>query len=383
MSHATVNLAVIGDANNPVTWSGIPYHFLQAGKALGLMDRGLPLSAEGPLWQRRRLLWNGWRAMTGQGRGGYQYSASFLEKLWQPLKQELLDQTIINCFQLYAPSLVANSRYRKFYHIDMTLRQLFDDYGVRKEIGTAIAEDALAREKEGYQAAEKVVCHSQWAARSVVKDYGIAEEKVAAIVPGANLDRETLLQWQLTAQPRVRQPGDPLRLLFIGKYWDRKGLDRLLEALLLLHQQSKQIELTVLGCSRKSLPTHLRDVPSVQWLGFLDKRTQLPRLLELLEQSDVGCLLSRAEAGGMVLREYHAAGLIVLGPEVGGAPEHLFAEAGRAFPPSATPREVADWLLRLLNDHGYYQQLRDAAWACRAKATWDETVRQWHTILPR
>ncbi|MFO0813398.1 MAG: glycosyltransferase family 4 protein [Gemmatales bacterium] len=382
MNQALVNLAVIGDANSPVTWSGIPYHFLQAAQAFQLIDRGLPLSTAGTIWKQRRLFWNAWRVMTRQGRGGYQYSVSFLEKLWKPWLAQLLDQTIINCFQLYPPSLVQYPRYHKYYYIDMTLLQLFDEYGDRERIGPAIARDALAREKEGYQAAEKVVCHSRWAAESVINDYGVAPDKVHAIIPGANLNRKTLLHWQENFPGRTRQPGEPLKLIFIGKYWDRKGLDRLLEALLLVQQHSSSIELKVLGCEKQSLPAHLQNVPNVEWLGFIDKRKELPRFLQLLAEADVGCLLSRAEAGGMVLREYHAAGLIVMGPRVGGAPEHLFSEAGQAFPPSATPLEVADWLLRLMHDQDYYHVLRNAAWACRHLATWDETVRQWRTIMP-
>jgi glycosyltransferase involved in cell wall biosynthesis len=303
----------MGDANDPRTWSGIPYHFLQSAQAGNLIDEGLSLDTEGADWKCRRLLWNGWRYLTGQGKGGYQYSVTALEHTWKPVQERIQDGVVINCYQLYPPSVVSVPRIRKYYYIDMTLKQLFDFYQQRNSVGPVIAQEALQREKEGYQAAELVVCHSHWAAQSVIEEYGIKAEKVKAIVPGANLDRETYQRWYLKALQPVRTSDQPLRLVFIGKYWDRKGLDRLLEAVQFVQQQGRKIELSVMGCRREELPAHLRETAHVTWLGFLDKRTEMTRFLNLVTQADMGCLLSRAEAGGMVLREYHALGLVVLG----------------------------------------------------------------------
>lgn len=377
-----VYLAAVGDVNDPITWSGIPYHFLQTAQTEGLIDHGLSLSTDGPVWQMRRMLWNAWRMLTGRGKGGYQYSVAFLEQLWAGVKNELEGQFIINCFQLFPPSMVKSASYRKYFYIDMTLQQLFVDYQIVATIGKSIAADALAREKEGYQSAELIVCHSQWAANSVVKDYGINASKVKAIVPGANIDRSALVAWQEQATMRLRLPDEPLKLIFVGKYWDRKGLDRLLEALLLVNQQTSKVQLQVMGCERSSLPAHLQNVSGVEWLGFINKRTEMKRFLDTVASADVGCLLSRAEAGGMALREYHALGLIVLGTAVGGAPEHMFADAGHAFAADATAEQIAEWVVKLASNMEYYRQLRQAAWQRRQQATWLETVRQWRTILP-
>jgi glycosyltransferase involved in cell wall biosynthesis len=377
-----VYLAAVGDVHDPITWSGTPYHFLQVAKTDGLINEGLALRADGPEWKRQRLLWNAWRLITGRGKGGYQYSIPFLEQLWAKAKLRVKDGVIINCYQLYPPSMVNDPMYRKCYYIDMTLKQLFVDYQLDATIGKSIAADALAREKSGYQAAQMVVCHSQWAASSVVNDYGIDASKVKAIVPGANIDRDALETWQTKSTIRLRQPGEPLKLLFVGKYWDRKGLDRLLEALLVVNRETDRVQLQVMGCERASLPAHLQNVPHVEWLGFINKKSEMQRFLDTVASADVGCLLSRAEAGGMVQREYHALGLIVLGTAVGGAPEHMFADAGKAFAADASAEQIAGWLIQLASDHGYYSQLRRSAWERREQATWLATGRQWRTILP-
>ncbi|HQR06088.1 MAG TPA: glycosyltransferase family 4 protein [Gemmatales bacterium] len=381
MSRPRIYLAALGDVNDPRTWSGIPYHFLQAAQAGNLIDEGLTLVPDGADWRRRRILWNSWRYFTGQGKGGFQYSTTALERLWVPKHEHVLDQVVINCFQLFPPSIVAEHRIHKQFYIDMTLTQLFDFYQERCTIGSRIAQEAVQREKEGYQSATFVVCHSQWAARSVLKDYGIEAGKVKVIVPGANLDLTSYRQWQQDSTMPVRPSGKSLQLIFIGKQWHRKGLDRLLEALQLVEQQGQRVNLSVLGCYREELPSRLQNIANVQWLGFVDKRKEMQRFFDLVAEADVGCLLSRAEAGGMVLREYHALGLVVLGTAVGGAPEHMFSDAGYAVPPDAPPEAIAGWLLELVDHPEKLAALRRRAWERKEEATWDGTVAQWRALL--
>lgn len=377
-------LAGVGDVNDPITWSGTPYHFLQAARAGNLFDVGLPLATEGRVWRTRRLAWNGWRWLTGRGKGGYQYSVSFLEELWKPFVDRLADQIVVNCFQLYPPSMVQNRRIRKYYYIDMTLVQLFDFYQERSTIGRAIAREAMEREKEGYQAAETVVCFSNWAAQSVIGQYQVEPGKVKVVLPGANIDRDTYYKWdgQVRQSRRPRKPDDPLQLIFVGKYWKRKGLDRLLEAIILAQKQGVHAHLKIMGCPQSDLPQHLQHVPDVQWLGFINKRHELPKFLDVVSQADIGCLLSRAEAGGMAMREYHACGLAVMGPKVDGAVEGMLPGTGRAFGPTETPEAIAQWLVELNRNPEQFMTLRENAWNQRHEALWDTTVKGFRAFWP-
>ena len=84
----------------------------------------------------------------------------------------------------------------------------------------------------------------------------------------------------------------------------------------------------------------------------------------------------------MVLREYHALGLVVMGTTVGGAQEHMFSTAGRAFAPTAPAADIADWLVDLVRSPTALARLRERAWACRESATWDASVRQWQAFWP-
>jgi hypothetical protein len=73
------------------------------------------------------------------------------------------------------------------YYIDATMSQYFDDYA--RSLGRRIRAEAVAREKEAYEAARFVVCMSRWCAEDVKASYGISpEKKVRVILPGANID---------------------------------------------------------------------------------------------------------------------------------------------------------------------------------------------------
>src|SRR5207248_1430848 len=123
----------------------------------------------------------------------------------------------------------------------------------------------------------------------------------------ANLDSAEYARWEIEEEVRhrddIEEKERPLRLVFVGKEWHRKGLDRLLRALRLARRSGANIMLRVIGCRRELLPQDLRDTDGVEWFGFIDKRTEAGRFLRAVSYCDIGCLLSRAEAAGIAVRE--------------------------------------------------------------------------------
>src|SRR5438552_15356894 len=183
-------VAAVGDANHPGTYNGLPYYLLKAGRKQGALDEGLALNVSGGIWKARRVVWNLLRPLQLERPGGYQYSPSFLRALWAPVRDGLAETAILNCFQLYPDDIVDDARVHKWFFIDQTLPQLFDEYGDRARMGKRICADALRREAEGYRAAEGVIANSQWAAASVIRDCGVAEEKVHVVLQGAAFEME-------------------------------------------------------------------------------------------------------------------------------------------------------------------------------------------------
>lgn len=373
-----VYVAAVGDAGDPSTFSGIPFYFSLEAKRQGLVDEALALDALSRSQSLSRCLWNIWQISQLQEYGGFQYSPFFLERLWKPARSRVRGAVVINCFQLYPPSIVADPSVEKWYFIDMTLRQLFEEYGVGRHIGERVQIEALRREALGYRSAAGIIAHSQWAEQSLVRHYGVAESRIHVVCPGASFEEESYSKWErrrLRESPRMRA-GRPLRLAFVGKDWRRKGLDRLLRALKLARSRGLDASLRVIGVRCSDVPAHFRDMSGIEWIGFLDKRHELRQFLDLVGDCEVGCLLSTAEAGGVALREFHALGLVVLCTNVGGSPEHTIDGANRIVPRGARDEDIARALLELGQDEGEWSRISSEAWRVRKEALWSHSVEE-------
>lgn len=144
------------------------------------------------------------------------------------------------------------------------------------------------------RAATCVFPWSQWVAGSLVEDYGVDPGCIEVVPPGVDVD---------TWRPRDgdRAPG-PMRLLFVGGDFERKGGDLVVSAYRALPPGSA--ELTVVTRSR------VDPVPGVEIVNDLTAND--PRLLDLYRSSDVFVLPSRAETFGIAYVEASACGLPVI-----------------------------------------------------------------------
>jgi len=371
-----VLLAAVGDVNNVRTWSGIPYHLLTAARDAGVMHEGLALDPEPPFRQLSRYVWNLGSLLRGNGKGGYQFSDAFLQRMWAPQQSRLEGTRVINCFQLYPLAMLRNSSIEKWFYIDQTLQHYLGDYGLGANISRRSAQEIYRRETYGYQQAVGIITHSHWAAESIVADYGVAADKVHVVVPGANLSTTAYSEWAAQRPVRATDSTRPLRLVFVGKEPIRKGLDRLIRALQLARKAGAECELRVIGCAPELLPADLRSVKGVEWLGFISKQQHAKRYLDAVASCDVGCLLSQAEAGGICLREFHALGLAVIAPAVGGSPDHALADGAHLVSPTASDNEIATLIARLSRDRAAVNILRNVSWARRHEVLWSHSVNQ-------
>jgi glycosyltransferase involved in cell wall biosynthesis len=367
-------LAGVGDPNDLATYSGIAFHLLAAARRIGLIEEGLHTRAGGHSYRAGRAAWSLGRIFSGYGVGGYQSSDWFLESLYRPYTGKLRGNALLSFFQVLPESIVSASDIEKWFFIDMTYRQLLEHYGLK--LGRRSARDVVAREERGYNAARMVIANSEWAANSLLKEYKIEPSRVAIVPQAANFSPGVYRCWETKASAdyRTRRIEEGLRCVFVGKYWQRKGLDRLIGAFGLARRGGFKGTLRIIGVLLDEVPSQLRAGDGIEWYGFLDKKVSEDEFLRCVGECDVGCLLSRAEAGGIALREYAALGLVVLGTAAGGAIDQTFPESSIIIPVEADNEYIASQLLSLQNDPEKFQRMKREAWRKRREALWDHAL---------
>lgn len=265
-------------------------------------------------------------------------------------------------FHTQVPAVLSGALMRRLpsiVSVDATPKQ-FDGLGLA--YGHATGPDWLERGKfrlnqACFVRAARVVAFSHWVEDSLVTDYGIDAGKIEVVRPGLDVTRAPHVD------RRGRQGSRPLRVLFVGGDFERKGGPTLLAAMDLL--KDLDVELDVV--TRSTLPeTERRKVHN----GL---SADSPELRDLYANADVFCLPTRADALGLVFAEAGAAGLPLIGTDVGAVAEIVRDEETGVIVPVDGPKALAAALRRLLTDEdlrlGY-----GAAARVLVRAEYDEDV---------
>ncbi len=158
--------------------------------------------------------------------------------------------------------------------------------------------------------ADAFVSWSEWAKASLVKDYGADPERVLVAPPGADLE--------LFPERRCRVHEGPVRILFVGGDFQRKGGDVLLQAFRERLRGRAELHLVTMG-----------QVPAEDGVFVHRGLTpNSPELLELFNTADIFALPTRADCLAVVLGEAMAASLPVVTTDVGAHREAI--EDGRS-----------------------------------------------------
>ena len=369
-------LLCCGDATDLATWSNIPYFLLQAGLKQGFLQAGLALQPKA--LRQQRLLWNLKQLLSTGKAGGFQYSRCFTRAL---LAQAQLgpDQplALLSHFPLL-PCHPWPQGWRVDFYIDATTQQVFNAYGSAERLASVYRLQVLERERQAYRQAGAVVCMCQWAADSVINDYGINPTKVHVVPGGANLDEAQLVQLPPTPTPPPPSAEQPLRLGFLGKEWQRKGGPFLLQLADALIERGIPALIRAIGPNPAELPAH----PALQPLGFINKQGDTARFVAELRSWHFGTLFSEAEAFGISNRECLRLGVPVLAHAVGGIASTLpDGGCGELFTPHPSAAEVAVWIAARLSPYGGYLQWRAELAPRWREFTWDSAVENLGKIL--
>jgi glycosyltransferase involved in cell wall biosynthesis len=351
----TISLALATtsvDPRNPRAWSGTPNAILSAlqklddvrTSILGPLDPGLRLieGARKLRWrlESKRYLWE------REPRILRRYRSQFQVRL-NAIKPEV----VLALGTIPAAAMPQSVPY--IVYIDATFKLNVDYYPTM----TGICERSLrlgnAVDQMAFQGANHVVATSEWAAASVIHDYGVPAKCVSVIPIGAQhvcpLAPDKILE---AAASRM---AGPLRLLWIGVEWQRKGGDIAVAIARDLHSRGIDVELHIVGLTPES---EICALPFVKVHGFLDARTQNNQLVNLFISSFALLLPSRAENTSVVIADAASFGVPSFVSDTGGMRTMVRDGVnGEVMSPNVLARDYADAVLKYWSSPSAYMEL--------------------------
>jgi glycosyltransferase involved in cell wall biosynthesis len=195
---------------------------------------------------------------------------------------------------------------------------------------------------------------SNWAAEGCRKL--TRPDKIRVVPFGANMpvdhDMGTVQKWiseRLNRKPSVCQ------LLFCGVDWVRKGGKIAVDTARLLNEMGINTRLTIIGCKPvDEFPEY------VEVLGFIDKQSSGGRkqLAELYRSATLFILPTQAEAAGIVFCEASAFGVPSITFKTGGVEDYVVDGInGVCLPLGSNPEIFAERIKAIVNDRQQYSAL--------------------------
>jgi colanic acid/amylovoran biosynthesis glycosyltransferase len=215
----------------------------------------------------------------------------------------------------------------------------------------------------GFHLAEKVAGATFVA---TVSQYGMSQvmnasdpahwHKIVALPLGVDVDA-----FRPRNAPR-RTPGEPFRLLSVGRLSAPKGHLILIEAVALLRERGRQVTLTLVGegPQRAVLEQLIAHRGLWEFVGLAGACNH-DRIVHYYESSDAFVLSSFLEGVPVVLMEAMAMELPCIATWITGIPEIIERDSEGLLVPPASPSVIADAVERLMDDAEQARRLGAAA----------------------
>jgi glycosyltransferase involved in cell wall biosynthesis len=356
------------DSNDVSHWSGLGYYL---GRALEA--QGIELVRIGPL--RRYLdpiivgkfLFHKALHSKYQRQRAPQVLRSYARQVASQLKGHDVDF-------IFSPGMLELAYFETslpvIHWTDCCFGGMVDFYPNMTNLAAETFRDGDAAERAGLAKCRLVMFSSQWAAQTAFQHYQVDPAKVKIVPFGANMT------FHLTMEeiPRLlaARKQDPLRLLFVGVEWERKGGDLAVALVDNLVRNKVPVEMTIVGCE----PPASARRRQIICRGFLSKNVpaELVQVEKLFSESHFLVMPSRAECSAIVVPEANSFAVPSLVSDVGGFPELIQqGQSGFCFPLSTFVEDATRQLLRIREEKGAYEKMAYAAFTeSSQRLNWDK-----------
>jgi glycosyltransferase involved in cell wall biosynthesis len=184
-----------------------------------------------------------------------------------------------------------------------------------------------------FRLATGFVTWNQWAKDSLIADYGVPSEKITVIPPGVDLSL-----WPKRPSQTTHDPARPVKLLFVGGHFKRKGGALLLECFQRYFQDRCELHLV----------TQDPVMPGPNLFVYHGVKPKSETLTRLFAEADLFVFPTLADCAPIAVTEALAASLPVISTRVGAIPESvqdgktgLLVEAGNM----EQLRQAIEWML--------------------------------------
>ncbi len=177
-------------------------------------------------------------------------------------------------------------------------------------------------------------------------------------------------------------PSGELRILFVGRPEERKGLPILLAAFggLVEHGPCR---LTLIGAEREDVLRYLADPELLRWIDVRG-RVSGAELWAELHAADVLCAPSLAgESFGMVLTEAFAAGTPVVASNIAGYSDVVTDGVDGLLVPPGDPQRLAEELQRVQHEPSRLREMGEAARRSAQRYAWPRVADQVTAVYER
>jgi phosphatidylinositol alpha-1,6-mannosyltransferase len=224
------------------------------------------------------------------------------------------------------------------------------------------------RPRSPLDSASLVIGCSRYTSNAAIELLGIEPTRVVTTYPGLDphlLGRDVPLP--------MRAPGEPLRLVSVGRLAPRKGFDTVIRAMALLKSDAEPVDVvyTLVGKGDqgplRQLAEELGVANRVHFAGFLPARAEIDAAVMsahlLVMPSRVSGKGTDVEGFGMVYIEAAALKRPAVAGGSGGAPEAVVdGQTGLVVHDPESARAVADAIRRFASDNRLLQRCAQQAW---------------------
>lgn len=188
------------------------------------------------------------------------------------------------------------------------------------------------RNTQVFNKAARILPWSTWVKQSLVDDYAVSPANITVVPVGVDVNL-----WKAKS---IQSESCPVRFLFVGGDFLRKGGDLLLEAF----RQLPVGEAELILVTRETVP----EEENVR--VYNDLQPNSPELVALFQESDVFVLPTRAEAYGIVAIEAGASGLPIIMTDVGGIRDIVQDNKNGYLIEVDNVQQLSDRMTRLMKD---------------------------------